>query len=108
MVKAALDQVKFDAMIKKLGDASKDVIEATEVTEVIERVGKRFSFNEGERKGILGALIKDGDLTRYGLHSAVTRYSQEEVVTYDRATEMERIGGDIIEMAGNDWLKLAA
>lgn len=64
--------------------------------------------NEGERKGILGRLIADADLTRYGLHSAITRYSQDEAVNYDRATELERIGGDVIELAANDWKALAA
>ena len=98
LVKSAFDSAKFDATAKKLGTAAGDVIEAEAVIEVIERVGKRFSLNEGERTGVLAALIRDGDLTRYGLHSAVTRYSQEPGVSYDRATELERIGGDIIEM----------
>jgi len=108
LVRSAFNLAKFDATVKKLGDASADKIEATEAVEVIERVGRKFSFNEGERKGILGRLIQDADLSRYGLHAAVTRYSQEEVISYDRATEMERIGGDIIDMAANEWGKLAA
>jgi len=108
LVRSAFNLAKFDATIKKLGDASADKIDATEAVEVIERVGRKFSLNEGERKGILGRLIQDADLSRYGLHAAMTRYSQEDANNYDRATEMERIGGDIIEMAPADWVKLAA
>lgn len=108
MVKSAFDRARFDTICKKLGSAALDIVEPEKVPEVIERVGRKLSLNEGERKGILGRLIADGDLTRYGLHSAITRYSQEDVIAYDRATEMERMGGDIIDMPANDWRQLVA
>lgn len=108
LVKSAFDQAKFDATIQRLGKATQDTIPAEQAVEVVERVGRRFSFNEGERKGILARLIEGGDLTRYGLHSAITRHSQEEAISYDRATEMERIGGEVIEMQTNEWLQLNA
>lgn len=103
LVRAAFDQAKFDATLKKLGDAAKDVVPADQAVEVIERVGKKFNLLEGERKGVLAKLIESADLSRYGVHAAVTRFSQENVVNYDRATELERIGGDIIELPRNDW-----
>lgn len=108
LVRAAFDRARFDATLVKLGNAAKDRIEPEQAVEVIERVGRKFSFNEGERKGILGRLIADADLSRYGLHAAITRFSQEATVAYDRATELERIGGDVIELASNDWKALAA
>jgi hypothetical protein len=73
-----------------------------DVVEVVEQVGKKFSFNEGERKGILARLIEGGDLSRYGLHSAVTRHSAD-VENYDRATELEKMGGQIIDLAPSQW-----
>jgi hypothetical protein len=107
LVTAAFDLAKFDATLKRLGAAAEDRIEPQVVTEVIERVGRKFAFNEGERKGILARLIEGADLTRYGIHSAITRHSAD-VEDYDRATELERIGGDVIELAANDWRALAA
>lgn len=108
LVKAAFDRARFEATAMRLGKAAEDRIAPEAAVEVIERVGRKFSFNEGERKGILGRLIADADLTRYGLHSAITRYSQDDAIGYDRATELERIGGDVIELAANDWKALAA
>lgn len=96
LVKGAFAAAQFDALCARLGTAAAEAIPAEQVVEVIERVGKRFSLNGDERKGVLAALIRDGDLSRYGLHSAVTRFSQEDAVGYDRATELERIGGEII------------
>lgn len=103
LVRAAFDQAKFDATLAKLGDAAKDKVPAEAAVEVIERVGRKFNLLEGERRGVLAKLIESADLTRYGVHAAITRFSQEETIGYDRATELERIGGDVIELPTRDW-----
>lgn len=103
LVRGAFDVAKFDAQLVKLGGAAKDQIEPDAAVEVIERVGRKFSMNEGERKGILGRLIEGADLTRYGLHAAITRFSQDDTVAYDRATELERFGGEVIDLSPKDW-----
>ncbi len=76
------------------------------VPEVMEISEKKFGLTQEETGGILGHLIKGGDLSRYGLHSAVTRFSQD-VEDYDRATELEVLGGKIIEMPKNEWKAMA-
>ena len=106
MVTSAFDVAKFDALAKRVGDASGDVIESDDVVQVIERVGKRFTLTEGERKGVLSRLIEGGDLTRYGVHAAITRHSAD-ADDYDRASTLERIGGDVIELAPGDWRELS-
>jgi hypothetical protein len=50
--------------------------------------------------------IGNTDLSRLGLHNAVTRYSQD-VESYDRAPELERIGAQVIELPKNDWTQIA-
>lgn len=106
LVRAAFDQSKFDATLKKLGNAAKDTVPAEAAVEVIERVGRKFNLLEGERRGVLAKLIESSDLSRYGVHAAITRYSQETSVNYDRATELERIGGDVIELPSQDWKRV--
>lgn len=106
LTKAALDGRLFGRAVELLDGAAKDAISG-DITDTVEIVGKRFDLNEGERKGILDHLIRGGQMTRYGLHSAITRYSQD-VESYDRASELERLGGRIIELAPKDWQALAA
>ena len=72
---------------------------------LVERFGKRNQLTEGERGGILRHLIEGGDLTRYGLHGAVTRFSAD-VEDYDRATEFEKLGGAVIELPKSDWMEV--
>lgn len=105
IIKGAFDRARFDAVCQKLQGATEDKIE-NDVVEVIERAGKRFNLLEGERKGILARMIDGGDLTRYGLHSAITRHSAD-LQDYDRATELERIGGQVIELPRHDWQVMA-
>lgn len=106
LVTAAFDELRFVDLTKKLEGAVEDRIEGDTV-EVIELVGKRLNLLEGERQGILQRLIEGGDLTRYGLHSAVTNFA-ESVDSYDRATELERAGGRIIELPRNEWKEILA
>ena len=50
-------------------------------------------------------LIEDNDLTLYGLSNAVTRHSQD-VESYDRATELESIGYNILTMQPALWNRI--
>lgn len=72
----------------------------------VEILANRHDMNETERVGVLRHLIAEADLTGYGLINAVTHYSQE-VQNYDRATELEALGGKLIAQSENDWKLLA-
>jgi len=67
-------------------------------TKAVEMLGKTVGFTQDEGTSIMRHLIEGGDLSQYGLAQAVTRFAQDEIVTYDRSTELERIGGRIIEL----------
>jgi hypothetical protein len=55
---------------------------------------------------VLRDLIEGGELSGYGLVNAVTHYSQQ-VEDYDRATELEALGGRLIELPVGEWISLA-
>lgn len=105
IAKAAFDEAKFEALAKKIEDSTKDEIDDSPV-EVVERAVKRFTWTQTERDSVLTHLVKGGDLTRYGLHAAVTR-TAEDLADYDRASEFERLGGQIIELPQKDWKELS-
>lgn len=106
LVKSAFDLSRFEALTMRLGEAGRDRIEGEQTVEVVEKVGRRFALNEGERRGVLAKLIEGGDLSRYGVHAAITRFSAEESVAYDRATELERLGGEVIELEPHQWKEI--
>ena len=69
-------------------------------------LANRYGLNDTERGGVLRHLIREGDLSGYGVVNAVTHYSQE-VEDYDRATELEALGGKLIELGSGEWQEIA-
>lgn len=96
----------FGDMIRRLQSTTFNTIDK-DIDEVIEVTAKKFTLGKTESEGILKTFINGGNLTQWGLGNAVTQYSQD-VESYDRATELERIGGQIFEMPKNSWRELAA
>jgi hypothetical protein len=108
VVTGAFDQEHFDALIDQLEGAKEDHIDKkADVVKVVKLASSRLGIREGEQPGILQALIEGGDLSRYGLHNAVTRFAQDKDLSYDRATELERIGAEVIELPKSDWRDIA-
>ena len=50
-------------------------------------------------------MLEDHDYTLYGLSNAVTRHSQD-VADYDRATDLETVGYEILGMDRKQWYRL--
>jgi hypothetical protein len=101
VVKAAFDRARFDSLVAKIEGTQADKIEGDPV-KVVSFAAKRFGLNETEGKDVLRHLIEGASLTRFGLYNAITRASQD-VPDYDRASELERTGGKIIELPESDW-----
>lgn len=101
MMKHTLSREKFDSIIGRLNETAKVEIKAEDVTEVVEVMQEKFSWQDGETKSVLGHLIKGGDLTQYGLLNAVTR-TAEDLSDYDRAIEFEKQGGEIMLLKPTD------
>ena len=95
-VEAAMNDALFLTLVEKLKIAAGEIIDAKPAT-VIEVVAHRFGLTENEQEGVLNHLARNEDYSRYGLLNAVTR-AAEDAVSYDRAVELERIGGYILEL----------
>lgn len=105
VIRATLTQDVFDRALNRLREAKGDRIEG-DVPAAVQVLAKKTSLLEGEAKGVLRHLIEGHDLSRYGLLNAVTRYSQD-VENYDRASELEILGGQILDMPQSAWREIA-
>jgi hypothetical protein len=105
VVKGAFEEARFQAHCDKLKGMTGQKIEGDPV-KVVDLSCRRLGITETEQPSVLRHLIEGGDLSRYGLFNAVTRTAQD-LDSYDRASEFERLGGDIIELPANDWKELA-
>lgn len=105
VVRSAFEIARFEERVARVQETTEQKIEG-EVVRVVELVGQQFSFSKEERGSVLKHLIEGGQLSRYGLFNAITR-TAEDLPDYDRATEFERAGGELIELPRNQWEKLA-
>lgn len=109
VVKATMDGRVIDNIVAKMTAARGDAI-VQDPAKVVEVFAKRERMTEDEKGGLLRHLTQSGEMTRYGLQWAVTRLAGE-VEDYDRATELEELGGRVIELPRSEWttiLKAAA
>lgn len=102
VVDATFDKDGFETLVKKFGEAQNVRIDNT--VDAIEEITDRFQLKEDESKSVLNHLIEGGDTSLFGLINAVTRTSTD-VESYDRAVELERVGGDILELPQTLWSK---
>lgn len=104
-VEHVFDNVNFEAIVKRMETARADAI-TVEPVQFIENVAQELVLSQPERTSVLTHLLRDGDMSRFGLMNAVTRASQD-IEDYDRATELERLGGRVLELPQRDWKKIA-
>lgn len=103
VVRATLSFDFFSQSLDKMrAAAGQQIRESADITKVVELTGKEFALTESEGSAVLRHLIQGGDLTKWGVASAVTRTAQD-AETYDRASELESIGMDVVELPQHKW-----
>lgn len=107
IVRAVTSDVHFNMVVDMMREAQGAKITADNIPGFVELTctDRRFGLSKAESEGVLRHLITDGDLSLFGLSNAVTRFSQD-VQSYDRASELESIGYDILGMPSTLWKKL--
>lgn len=105
VVQATLTQDGFKRIVEKFAASQQDKIEGNPF-DVIEVVQEKFNLRENEKQGVLAHLIQGQDLNKFGLVNAFTRYAQD-VSDYDRATDFERMGGQVLELKPSEWKTIA-
>jgi len=106
IVGAAFDEAKFEAEIERIAATVDDKIDG-DINKTISNVAKRFALTEGTGNNLLKHLIEGGELNRFGVYNAVTRTAEDQG-DMDAATDLERIGGKILDLTPSEWKELVA
>lgn len=100
-LRAVFSEDIFSLIVDRMREAADRKLEGNPV-KVVEVTAKQFSLGQSQQDSILTYLIQGGDLSQWGLANAITRASQDEA-SYDTATDLEVVGGKIIELSPRDW-----
>lgn len=104
-VRAAVEEARFAQVVGLMQNASQAEMNTKDVPGIVKLASREFHITDDEGEGILQHLIEGKDLTLYGLSNAVTRHSQD-VENYDRATQLESIGYNILSMPARQWNRI--
>ena len=104
-VRAAAEEARFAQVVGMMREAAAVPMNTADVPGVVKLASRQFGLTDSEGEGILQHLIEGHDLSLYGLSNAVTRYSQD-VSSYDRASDLEIIGYNILAMPRSVWSRL--
>lgn len=105
IIKGTFNQDLFNGVVEQMRAASQREIKAS-LSDVVEEVANNYSLSEQDQESVLKHLIKGGDLTHWGMVNAITRTAQDQE-SYDKATEFERLGGQILELPKSEWEQIA-
>jgi len=113
VVIASLDHQGFEDAVAALSESATRTVE--NVPAAVEVLGQRLKLSDDERAGVLSELIAGDELldrnglraTQYGIIQALTAFSQRDEVTYTRASEIEVLAGDVLEMKAAEWRSVA-
>ena len=102
VVDSALSRITFENNVSRLESAANDELPTKKVSEIVEVTQKRFNLSDNEGEQFLQHLAQGGDFTKFGVIAAVTRTAQD-VESYDRSMELERMTADVIELPAKQW-----
>lgn len=102
-IKAISDPVFVDQMGNHLRSAAaSDPL--TSPIAAVEMAVKELGIKEIEKDSIITTLLQDGDLSKFGLASAVTSVANNpELANLDRVNELEDIGAKILDFGVAQW-----
>lgn len=103
---AAFREDLFRQAIDSIRVAGSTPITSDDLPAVVESAVEVLALPERASAGVLKHLAAGGDLTKWGLSSAVTRLANDSE-DYELATDLERAGGKILALPANDWNRIA-
>lgn len=72
----------------------------------VDQLAKEVDIRDGEKESIISNFLTDGDFSRWGMLNAVTKVANTDVVDYERACELEKIGSQIIDFHTHQWNRI--
>lgn len=104
---AAFDVKIFAAAIAQIRTAAGIKITSDDLPAVVDVAIETLALPERASSGLLTMLARGGDLTQWGLSSAITALSQADEYDYEQSTAMERAGGKVLALGAREWNKIS-
>lgn len=101
-VRLAAGEDVFAQTVTLIQNARTQPMNTENIPAVVHKTSRDFGITDTEQNGVLLHLRESNDFSLYGLANAVTKHSQT-IESYDRATDLEGIGYNILSMPQGKW-----
>lgn len=105
-VSDALDEQRFLALVAKMQETA-EIPLGTHLDKTVEATARKFGLSQSEKDSVVRNLIEGADLSLWGLSNAITQTAQL-VNSYDRATDLEAIGGKFFTLPAHELKEIAS
>lgn len=95
----------FRAVVERMREATEGPVVQSPV-KAVEVLGRTVGLRGAEKDSVLERLIRGQDYSRYGVMNAVTNLAND-APDYDRATELEALGGRVLTLGADQWRQVA-
>lgn len=95
--------------VNQMGDTLRALREGARIAhpvQAIELLAKENSLTQVESDEVLKNLIEDRDYSRWGVVNAVTKVANSDAVDYDRASDLEVLGSQLIDITNASWQRM--
>lgn len=103
---AAFREDLFRQAIAKIRVSASTPITSDDLPKVVEAAVEQLALPPAVGGGILKHLAAGGDLSQWGLSSAITRVAND-ADDYELATTLEHVGGAVLELGEGAWKRIA-
>lgn len=103
---AAFDEKMFRDAVAEVRRTADNPIKSDDLPKVVDLAIEQLALPPALNTGILKALASGGDMSQWGLSSALTRVANG-VDDYELATLLERAGGTVLAMPEPAWARLS-
>lgn len=105
-VRDSMNAASFGNLLARMREATEGP-RIEKPVKAVEVLQKAVPISQGEGESILERLIRDGDYSRWGMLNAITHLANDDAVGYDRAVELQQIGGRLLTLNTSEWHRIA-
>lgn len=109
VTESVLSQTVFNDTVDKLREANSVRIEQPK--KAIEFISKKFSLNQLEQESVFDRVLNRDDnnnyTSKYSIVNAVTNLANSDQVSFDRADDLQSIGGLILNLPNSELARVA-
>ena len=105
-IRAVCNKENRNKILNKINESSSESTFVDNPMKAIEKTAKLYNFTQKETEDATLSFIKRGDYSKWGMVNAVTEVANTHN-SYDRASNLESLGGRILTMGKSQWEEIA-